>query len=226
MTASGASSRSEDTGISGILTARWPTPVRYAVAAGFLLIGVGALATIDLVLLPRYFSASTQAVLELQPSQLGPATVPIAPRGVVLANPETQAKERALARPGSAPVAPSARAASSPATPPAFPHLLFAMKDARISPAAERILERVASALKQDRRLHVVLSGHTDDLGTAAFNAVLSLQRAQQSAKWLERYGVASERIETHGFGATRPLDHSLSLGARAHNRRVEIDLR
>jgi OOP family OmpA-OmpF porin len=100
------------------------------------------------------------------------------------------------------------------------------MKDARISPAAERILERVASALKQDRRLHVVLSGHTDDLGTAAFNAVLSLQRAQQSAKWLERYGVASERIETHGFGATRPLDHSLSLGARAHNRRVEIDLR
>jgi len=217
MTASDVSSRSEGAGIFGVLAARWPAPMRYALAAGFLMVGVGALATIDLVLLPRYFAARTVAVPQLQPASLRPATVPLAPRDVV-AKPEPQPKEQPPERPVPAPP-------SAPATP-AFPHLLFAMRATKISPVADIILRRVASTLKQEARLHVVLGGHTDDLGSATFNEVLSLQRAQQCAKSLERYGVEPERIETHGFGATRPLDGARSFPARARNRRVEIDLR
>jgi outer membrane protein OmpA-like peptidoglycan-associated protein len=213
MTASGLGIRSEDAGVFGIVTARWPAPLRYAAAAGLLLVGVGALAVIDLVLLPRYLAASPRAVLQREPVSQRSGAVPSAPRAVPLANAEPQAKEPSPTR-GSGPVAPT------------FPHLLFAMKDARISPTAERILGQVATALKRDPRLHVVLSGHTDDLGTAAFNAVLSVQRAQHAGQWLERNGVAAERIEMHGFGATRLLEHGLSLRARAHNRRVEIGLR
>ena len=208
MTASGVSSRLEDAGVSGILAARWPAPVRYLLAAGFLLVGVGALAAIDLVLLPRHFAARTMAVPQLQSTELRPATVPLAPRDVL------------PARPASEPALRSARAI------PAFPRLLFAMKAARISPAADSILRKVAATLKREPRLHVVLSGHTDDLGTPAFNEILSLRRAQQCGKSLERYGIEPQRIEMHGFGATRPLDGVRSFPARARNRRVEIDLR
>jgi len=220
MTASEVSSRSEDAGSFGIATARWPAPVRYALAAGFLLVGVGVLVAIDLVLLPRYFAARTVAVPQLQATQLRPATVPLAPRDVLVAKPEPQPKEQSAAPPASESAPPSA-----PDTP-SFPHVLFAMKATSISPAADSILRQVAATLKQEPRLHVVLSGHTDDLGTPAFNDVLSLQRARQCGKSLERYGVEAERIETHGFGATRPLDGSRSLPARTRNRRVEIDLR
>lgn len=220
MTAPGVSSRSEDAGSFGIAAARWPAPVRYALAAGLLLVGVGALAAIDLVLLPLYFAARTVTVPQLQATQRPPVTVPLAPRDVLVAKPEPQLKEQSAAPPASEPALPSAPATRS------FPHLLFAMKATSISPAADRILRQVAATLKQEPRLHVVLGGHTDDLGTPAFNDVLSLQRARQCGKSLERYGVEPERIETHGFGATRPLDGSRSLPARARNRRVEIDLR
>jgi outer membrane protein OmpA-like peptidoglycan-associated protein len=225
MTASGLWSRSEDAGVFGIVTARWPAPLRYAAAAGLLLVGVGALVVIDMVLLPRYLAVSPKAVSQPKPVSQRPAAVSLVPRAVPLANSEPQAKEPSLAR-GSGPVAPSAPAAPLARVPLTFPRLLFAMKDARITPTAERILGQVATALKKDPRLHVVLNGHTDDLGTVAYNAVLSVQRAQHSGQWLERNGVAAERIEMHGFGATRPLEHGLSLRARAHNRRVEIDLR
>jgi outer membrane protein OmpA-like peptidoglycan-associated protein len=220
MTAPGVSSLPQDAAIVGIVAARWPAPVRYALAVGFLLVGIGALAAIDLVLLPRYFDARTRAVPQLQPTLLRPATVPLAPHDVLVVNPEPQPKEQPPARPPIEPALPSAPAI------PAFPHLLFAMRATKISPAAASILRRVAATLKQEPRLHVVLGGHTDDLGTATFNAVLSLQRAQQCSKSLERYGVEPERIETHGFGATRPLDGARSFPARTRNRRVEIDLR
>jgi len=218
MMAPGVSSRSADAGIACIVAARWPAPVRYALAAGFLLVGVGALAAIDLILLPRYFAAGAAAVPPLQ--QLRPATVPLAPRDLPVAIPEPLPKEQPSARPAIEPALPS-----GPATP-TFPHLLFALKAAKISPAGDSVLRRLAAILKQEPGLHVVLGGHTDDLGSATFNEVLSLQRAQQCGKSLERYGVEAERIETHGFGATRPLDSARSFPARARNRRVEIDLR
>jgi outer membrane protein OmpA-like peptidoglycan-associated protein len=219
MTASDVSSRSEGAAIAGVLAARWPAPVRYLLAAISLLVGVGTLVAIDLVLLPRYVG---RANLEppLQPAELRPAPLPRMPREGPVAQPEAQPKEPPMAPSTNRPALPSA-----PETP-EFPHLLFAMKDARLSPAASSILRQVAAVLKREPQLHVVLSGHTDDLGTPAFNDILSLRRAQGCGKALEKYGVEPERIETHGFGATRPLDGARSFPARARNRRVEIDLR
>jgi outer membrane protein OmpA-like peptidoglycan-associated protein len=219
MTASDVSSRSEGAAIVGVLAARWPAPVRYVLAAISLLVGIGTLAAIDLVLLPRYLGRANR---EPPPplTEVRPAPLPLAPREGMVAQPEAPPKQQ--------PAAPSASRPALPRVPeiPEFPHLLFAMKDVRLSPAAGSILRQVAAVLKREPQLHVVLSGHTDDLGTPAFNDILSLRRAQGCGKALEKYGVEPERIETHGFGATRPLDGARSFPARARNRRVEIDLR
>jgi len=65
--------------------------------------------------------------------------------------------------------------------------------------------------------------GHTDDGGTAAYNHDLSYRRARAVAAALIERGVAEDRIEYEGRGATEPLAPNDSPEGRAMNRRVEL---
>jgi len=84
-------------------------------------------------------------------------------------------------------------------------------------------LNRVVEILKFNSMWKVVVTGHTDDIGSDLFNLDLSLQRAGSVADYLISMGIDPERIKTQGFGKQSPLQKGNDDATRAINRRVEL---
>ncbi|TAK28600.1 MAG: hypothetical protein EPO40_13215 [Myxococcaceae bacterium] len=89
---------------------------------------------------------------------------------------------------------------------------------------SDAVLAAVADALRADPTLaRVAVEGHTDDVADDTFNQRLSERRATSVLRDLVRRGVAEGRLESHGFGETRPVAPVRTRAARAMNRRVEF---
>jgi OOP family OmpA-OmpF porin len=73
--------------------------------------------------------------------------------------------------------------------------------------------------------IKLIIEGHTDNVGKKESNMSLSLRRAKKVADYLIKNGIASSRIETIGFGPTRPAATNSSEQGRTLNRRVEFRL-
>lgn len=102
--------------------------------------------------------------------------------------------------------------------------VLFASGKSELLPAAQAKLTDVAKALtEQDPDAKMVVEGHTDSQGAAAFNQDLSQRRAQSVRDYLVTRGIASDRITAEGFGPSRSIADNASPEGRANNRRVEI---
>lgn len=84
-------------------------------------------------------------------------------------------------------------------------------------------LDQVVEYLKSNRHLNTRLSGHTDFLGSEEYNITLSQNRARSVADYLISKGIKAERINSFGFGKSRPLSDEKTDEARSINRRVEI---
>lgn len=70
-----------------------------------------------------------------------------------------------------------------------------------------------------------IISGHTDNQGSDKLNTPLSKSRAASVVSWLTGHGIAADRLEPEGFGASRPVADNATAGGRALNRRVEVAL-
>lgn len=70
----------------------------------------------------------------------------------------------------------------------------------------------------------IIVTGHTDNVGVAAANQRLSLQRAEAVKKYLVGKGVDPNRVYTDGKGASQPIADNRTAEGRAKNRRVEIE--
>lgn len=107
-------------------------------------------------------------------------------------------------------------------------HIHFASNSDALDGAAQRSLDEVADALR-DPRLHEMrftVAGHTDDTGTAEYNALLSRQRAASVVRYLsQRQGIEAGRLEVDFYGESRPLESNATGDGRRMNRRVEFEL-
>jgi outer membrane protein OmpA-like peptidoglycan-associated protein len=102
--------------------------------------------------------------------------------------------------------------------------VLFATAKADLLPTAQLKLNEVADVLtKQDPDSKLVVEGHTDSQGGAAYNQELSQRRAQSVREYLVSRGIAADRVTAQDFGATRAIADNASAEGRANNRRVEI---
>ena len=100
----------------------------------------------------------------------------------------------------------------------------FATGKADITPDSAKVLGEIGNLLarKPDWRLRI--EGHTDNVGNAKSNQDLSDRRAQAVKAWLtSKQGVKPERLETKGFGDTKPVADNQTEAGRAKNRRVEL---
>ncbi len=90
-----------------------------------------------------------------------------------------------------------------------------------------RILDEIAKLLKAHGELKKVrVEGHTDNVGSAAYNKDLSERRAASVVRHLvEKGGVARERLEPKGYGFERPVASNATAVGRARNRRVEFTI-
>ena len=104
--------------------------------------------------------------------------------------------------------------------------LLFATDSATLRPDLQQDLRVIATNLVNYPRSDVIVVGHTDNTGSAAYNQTLSERRAQSVAQVLRGQGVASNRIQTIGRGLTQPVATNATPEGRRQNRRVEISIR
>jgi outer membrane protein OmpA-like peptidoglycan-associated protein len=101
--------------------------------------------------------------------------------------------------------------------------VLFDTGRSTLNPGADRDLDRLAQALKDNSNTRVMIEGHTDSVGSDSYNEELSQRRAQAVADALRTRGVASDRYESKGLGKSFPVASNSTAAGRQQNRRVEI---
>lgn len=102
----------------------------------------------------------------------------------------------------------------------------FQTASATILPDSFPMLQEIVALLKANvdiKRLRI--EGHTDNRGNAAYNLDLSKRRAASVRQWLVDHGIAADRLESEGYGLTRPIATNDSDEGRAQNRRVEFKI-
>ena len=99
-----------------------------------------------------------------------------------------------------------------------FPYDSYALK-----PGSYDEMARVAKVLNQYPQTNIIVAGHTDSKGSEEYNQKLSERRAESVKNALAGMGVNPSRINTIGYGKSKPVaDNSTEVG-RQMNRRVEI---
>lgn len=102
--------------------------------------------------------------------------------------------------------------------------ILFDTGSDRIRPESTPTLREIGDMLKQESSLRLTIEGHTDNTGNAATNQTLSEQRAAAVKAFLvSTYGIDAGRLETTGFGPSRPASPNDTAEGRQNNRRVEL---
>lgn len=92
-----------------------------------------------------------------------------------------------------------------------------------VKPAAFDYLNLVVEELKTYPQIKVRIQGHTDIIGTKAYNDALSIRRAQAVKTYLTSRGISGDRMALEGFGFSKPEATNKTAEGRALNRRVEI---
>ena len=102
-------------------------------------------------------------------------------------------------------------------------YLKFEFDKADLRPEDKELLSRVAGILLTSDDYTVSVNGHTDDVGTAAYNQKLSERRAEAVREYLVKAGLPAEIFTVTGHGKALPVVRGTSEEARAKNRRVEL---
>jgi len=101
--------------------------------------------------------------------------------------------------------------------------IFFLNNSDKLSASSLSALDKLAILIETDPTLKLKISGHTDNIGSEEFNKALSVKRASAVASYLESKGISSERLQTEGFGASKPIDSNDTASGREKNRRVEM---
>ncbi|MDD2609759.1 MAG: OmpA family protein [Giesbergeria sp.] len=144
----------------------------------------------------------------------------------------------ALAAPVSAPPPVATRAAepiaATPAAQPAAPvaskvtyaaDAFFDFDKAVLKPAGKAKLDDVIAKVKGLNLEVIIAVGHTDSVGSDAYNQKLSMRRSEAVKAYLVSKGIEKNRVYTEGKGEKQPVADNKTKDGRAKNRRVEIEV-
>lgn len=104
-------------------------------------------------------------------------------------------------------------------------NITFDFDRSDLKPQFLPVLDNVARTLTEYNQTVVEVAGHTDSVGTDAYNQALSERRANSVAGYLGSHGVMNQRMIVVGAGESRPVASNETESGRAQNRRVEITL-
>lgn len=105
-------------------------------------------------------------------------------------------------------------------------NIYFETSSNKLKATSNQSLDVVAQMMKEDNTLYLDIEGHTDNVGTDAFNQQLSEKRANAVKAALIKRGVDESRMTAKGFGETQPIADNGTADGRAQNRRVDMKLR
>lgn len=86
-------------------------------------------------------------------------------------------------------------------------------------------LDKLVQFLEKNATVNIELGGHTDNVGNAKSNLILSNNRAKAVHDYLVEKGIAKERLSTIGYGDTKPISNNETEEGRAENRRTEFKI-
>lgn len=105
----------------------------------------------------------------------------------------------------------------------AFENLEFVSGKAVIKESSKGSLQELAMLLTEKDTWKLQIAGHTDSVGNDEKNMQLSKERSEAVADFIERYGVARNRMIVQWFGETEPIGDNDTEAGRQQNRRVEM---
>ncbi len=104
-------------------------------------------------------------------------------------------------------------------------NITFEVDQSYLRPDFVEVLHSVSLVLKEYKSTMIEVAGHTDSTGSDSYNQTLSQQRAQAVTNVLIGDGIQAVRIDTVGYGETRPIASNSTAEGRQQNRRVELTL-
>jgi OOP family OmpA-OmpF porin len=105
-------------------------------------------------------------------------------------------------------------------------HFEFNKVKFMVDPQTDIRIAEFKSWLNKDPASVLTVTGHTDLVGTSAYNQTLGLKRAEVIQNLLEKKGIPSIRIISDSKGKDQPVGDYLTEEGRAQNRRVEISIK
>ncbi|MDL2239740.1 OmpA family protein [Bacteroidales bacterium OttesenSCG-928-K22] len=108
----------------------------------------------------------------------------------------------------------------------AFENIEFDFNSYRLSNNAKNLLDQIVSILQTNNNWNkIIISGHTDNVGTVAANKEVSKKRANAVKDYMVSKGINENKLTAVGFGMEKPIATNTTVAGRAQNRRVEFEI-
>lgn len=99
----------------------------------------------------------------------------------------------------------------------------FDIGKATVKPESFPIIDQIVTYLDNHPQMRIVIEGHTDNTGSVSLNQTLSEKRAQSIKAEIVKRGIEPGRMETIGYGSSKPVADNGTAAGRTQNRRVTI---
>ncbi len=99
----------------------------------------------------------------------------------------------------------------------------FNKNDFKLNESSKAELNKILQILEENPSLKIAIYGHTDNIGNSADNLLLSTKRAMSVTQYFKEKGIADNRLQYKGFGASKPIVGNDTEAGRAINRRTEM---
>jgi OOP family OmpA-OmpF porin len=101
----------------------------------------------------------------------------------------------------------------------------FEFNKSRLMLDSQTVLDKVAESLSNEPDVHIIIMGHTDSVGSDAYNLKLSQSRAESVVRYLTSKGISESRQKAKGYGESKPVADNNTDEGRERNRRVELQV-
>ena len=104
-------------------------------------------------------------------------------------------------------------------------NIFFETDSYELLEASKIELDGLVKFMQDNKNVGILIGGHTDNVGTPAYNQQLSEKRAESVYNYIISNGISSDRLQFKGFGMDNPVESNDTEEGRAKNRRTEVTI-
>jgi outer membrane protein OmpA-like peptidoglycan-associated protein len=101
----------------------------------------------------------------------------------------------------------------------------FDKSEFKVNDLTKKYFNETSVYLEQHTNARLIITGHTDAIGSEEYNQKLGYRRAQSAKQYFESVGIPAEKISIESKGEIQPVDSNSTKEGRANNRRTEITI-